>query len=235
MSNNTVPAANAGLPEIPGLSPEIHEDRPGAACVDSMSSSLKGRKNMGLREVFPETKPTPLASNQVSIEGLLTEVDEVVSLGAKLDKSSKREDDIFYKKCAAFHSKKHTAEIYYEEAHLNSTDETEILRDAISMTQAKTLSGAAIQIADIWIRFSHIIDLCGARKKTYEMNREIRAVQRLLFSALGVVDGLADQKLEVAVPHLANTHLNPWTPVEKRIDKIEQESKSDSTAPPDSI
>ena len=83
--------------------------------------------------------------------------------------------------------------------------------------RATNLSAAAIQIAEavrLIARYSML---------QHEMDREntLRAIDRLLYSALAVVNDLADQKLsDVVGSGFDNSHLDPWVPVEQRCDEL---------------
>jgi hypothetical protein len=164
-----------------------------------------------------------LASPALTNTDFPAEADEVVELAIRLQSVHDRSEKLF-KESASFEA--YPAN-YYKSAESDSYEQEYILEDVISITKATTLAGASIHIAGALIRFARLLDLYEDVEETYELKKERRTVERLLYSALDVVDGFADQKLELTIPHLANSHLNPWTPVEQRIARIDAERAQD--------
>ncbi|MBM0205670.1 hypothetical protein JNW90_23645 [Micromonospora sp. STR1s_5] len=137
--------------------------------------------------------------------------DEVVAIGKRLGVVYRRREHLERRQFETRNDA--TPQTYFKEAAENASDIVNVLRDAISVVKATTPAGAAIQIAEAIAR----LDLLGDGSE----NGELRAVHRLLYSALDVVDGLADQKLaENVTPDYDNCHVDPWRPVEQRLAEI---------------
>lgn len=137
--------------------------------------------------------------------------DEVVALGKRLGDAYRRREHLEERQSESRNNV--TPETYFKHAAEDASDIVNVLRDAISVAKATTPAGAAIQIAEAIARLDLLDD--GSESS------ERRAVHRLLYSALDVVDGLADQKLANMVTlDYDNRHLDPWRPVEQRLASI---------------
>jgi hypothetical protein len=105
-------------------------------------------------------------------------------------------------------------QIYLDEAGRNCSDRAATFRDMIAAEKATSLTGAAIQLVEALNR----VDLLGSEETADRA--ELRAVNRLLYSVLDVVDGFAHRKLTEILPGTDNRHLDPWRPVEERLEQI---------------
>jgi hypothetical protein len=138
--------------------------------------------------------------------------DEAVALGKRLGDAYRRRDHLEPWKFEV--GSDPTPAIYFKNAAEDASDIVNVLRDTLCVVMATTLAGAAVQIAEAIAR----LDLLGEGSES----SELRAVHRLLYSALDVVGGLADRKLaEVVTPDFDNRHIDPWRPVEERLAPIE--------------
>lgn len=137
--------------------------------------------------------------------------DEVVALGMRLGEAYRRRDRLELRQTESRNDA--TPETYFKHAAQDASDIVNVLRDTISVVKATTPAGAAIQIAEALAR----LDLLGDGSNS----GDLRAVHRLLYSALDVVDGLADRKLaDNVTPDYDNRHVDPWRPVEQRLAEI---------------
>jgi len=141
--------------------------------------------------------------------------DEAVSIGQRLSEAMRLGDELENKLATQRSEKNLVATIYLETAASHAEDEQEMLREMLSIVKASSLAGAAIQIA----RAISLVDtICACSDESYlQVRGDVRAINRLLFSALDVVDARADRRLSETVSVLfGNPHLNPWVPVEER-------------------
>jgi len=93
-------------------------------------------------------------------------------------------------------------------------DAYQVLRDMLTLTKASSLEGAALQIAEAFARLDLVLDRIPNEilSADWHIRVDVRAINRLLFSALEFIDGAAARKIdEVADPYFANWHMNPWT------------------------
>jgi hypothetical protein len=152
--------------------------------------------------------------------GLPAETDEVLALAEKVQWLWNRETQLEKNESDA--RKSRGCWNYYENAGHDVYDQRRILRDVISMTKATSLAGAAVQISEILARVEELMDTLGV-DETYEIQKAQRAIKRLAYSALDVVDAASDQRLETVYPFFSSPNFNPWIPVEDRIEQMDTE------------
>lgn len=153
--------------------------------------------------------------------GLPEGTDEVLALAARLGAAMRREEDLQVRASAAKRAKKLSAETYLDHAAEHSTDEIYALRDMIASVKATSLAGAAIQVAEALARVDMVWDQFPQEAETYRIKQDVRVINRLLYSVLDLVDGLAERKLaEIVTPEFGSPYLNPWVPVEARCGKL---------------
>lgn len=155
------------------------------------------------------------------------ETDEVLALGARLGAAMRQEEDLLHRTSIAKQEKKYSAKVYLNGAAEHCADEIYTLRDMIASVRAKSLAGAAVQIAEALARVDLVWDQIPETHETYRVKQDMRAINRLLYSALGVVDNLAEQKLaDVVTPDFGSRYCDPWQPVEERCNELKARSRS---------
>ncbi len=108
---------------------------------------------------------------------------------------------------------------YFEKAAEHQFDACLAIRELIANTKAASLLGAAIQVVeinrqfcDLWDRFPHMEGYEG-----YENQKSRRAIERMIYSILGVIDQNMPSRLsDVLYPDYVSKHVDPWAPVEQR-------------------
>ncbi|MBU1402521.1 MAG: hypothetical protein KKC90_15775 [Alphaproteobacteria bacterium] len=104
----------------------------------------------------------------------------------------------------------------------NEQDRVDTLRAAISQHKATSLEGAAVQIAEAlvvadflneWVREDA---LDGS--EVSHAQRDYRALQRLLFSALDVVEAATGRKMaDLGLQAFRNPSLSPWVQADDKL------------------
>lgn len=151
--------------------------------------------------------------------------DEVLTLGLRLGAAMRRREELDERSSDAKRAKKLSAEGYYDQAGEHSTDEIDSLRDMLTAVRAQSLTGAAVHAAEALSRVATLWDQFPDEHRTYALKREVRAIERLLYSVLAVVDYVADRKLaDVVTPDYGSRYLDPWVPVEGRLKAIESDA-----------
>ena len=84
----------------------------------------------------------------------------------------------------------------------------------IANLQARSALGANVQIAAALDRFEMVWDQFPNEAQNYRIRQDVRAVRRLLHSALDFYDSIAACKLADLAPHVGGRNLSPWKPVE---------------------
>lgn len=149
--------------------------------------------------------------------------DLVADLARRLAAARQREEALDLKGTAASRRKDTTQEIYFKSAGRHAADEVNCLRDLIASTEAQSLLGAAAQLADAIGRNDYL--------RPADDHPDGRAIERLLFSVLRVIEGHIGSTLEDAFGFdLASRNLDPWAPVEARLEKIGAELATEGNA-----
>ena len=157
--------------------------------------------------------------------------EEVVMLGARLGTALRMEEEAERAGFAACRAGDHTTKNYFEKAALHAGDEVLALRGMIAATQAHTLPGAAIQIAEALTMVAILGDFINDTEHTYQAKATERALERLLHSALEVVDHHAELKVaETVSPSFSHPYMNPWADVARRIAAVQAEAAADLAA-----
>ncbi len=162
------------------------------------------------------------AANRASALAERSSVGQVEALALDLAATLQRQDQFEGEMLAANASKDGTTQAYLQSALCDLADRNEMLREVIAGTRAVSLTDAAIQIAESINLLDLTIDGISDDAMTYQAKAQVRALNRLLYSALGAVDAAADRKIAdiVPSPSFTNHNLNPWTPVEDRIRSV---------------
>lgn len=152
---------------------------------------------------------------------VILEADQLLTIAARLGAALRAEDDFTSRRRVAEQENKLSAKCYLDAAAKHSADEIDSLRDMLSLVKAKNLSGAAVHIVEAINRVAILFDDIPEDDRTDERDRELRTINRLLYSAFDVVDGVADRKFaDIVTPDFASPHCNPWTPVDDRCDEL---------------
>jgi hypothetical protein len=161
--------------------------------------------------------------------GLPNETDEVLALAERLGKAFRRDEELQRKSSAAVRAKGDScAHTYLENAENDASDEVAAIRFMLAMTKATTPAGAAMQLAEALTLVDLVRDAIPADATTFVVKRDVRLLNRLIYSALAVLEEQAGRKVvDVVTPGYANPHMNPWTPVEDRITAVDAELRAD--------
>jgi len=147
--------------------------------------------------------------------------DEVAVLGSQLSAALEAADRFEEKADAARNAKDISEELFYQKAANHAFDEVYVLRSMLTVRQANTLCGAAVQITEALSLLDTLAGPVGGNEaEETQRNNDLRAINRLLYSVLKVIDRAAEQKLAVVAPQLGNGHCDPWIPVEEQLRKI---------------
>jgi hypothetical protein len=133
---------------------------------------------------------------------------EVMALAFRLGAAMKRFDDM---QAQPITPATRTA---IKQAEEQAWDEAEALRDMISNVKVRSPIGANVQIAEALDRFEMIVDQFPKEAENYRVRLDVRAVRRLLHSALDFYDAVASRKLADVTPQLGSRSLSPWQPIE---------------------
>lgn len=148
-------------------------------------------------------------------------IDELLALGIRLGAAIREEENLQSRSGAARRAKKLSAETYLDHAAEHVSDEVYALRDMIASVKATSLAGAAVQLAEALARVDMVWDQFPQEAETYRIKQDVRVINRLLYSVLDLVDGLAERKLaEIVTPDFGSPYLNPWVPVEARCGEL---------------
>ena len=161
----------------------------------------------------PKEKPMNKAKPTIDVPNSATD-DEVVRLGIRWNAAHSRIEVLSGKAFDAKQANQISACIYNDSAAENAEDEVDAVRTMLRSTKATSLAGAALQIMEALNLVDAIEDFVRDDERTFMFKRCVREVDRLLFSAMDLVDSLSDQKLADIAPAVYQPNLNPWTPVE---------------------
>lgn len=124
-----------------------------------------------------------------SHEAWNAEFDAVVVLGQELGRAIKRYNEL--DDAASSPRAENTEAMHHYDMEC-------CLRDAISVTEATSLPGAAIQIAVALIELNFLADQLPDEAQTYQTGKQVRAITRLLHSAMVTVDAFAGEGEKLA-------------------------------------
>ncbi len=120
---------------------------------------------------------------------------------------------------------------YYEMARRHVDDIDSGLRDMITCTEAASLEGAAVQISEALSRVGIIAETISYDPEAAEQNKQVRAIDRLLYSALRALEEHCAVDLnEVLGGTVIHRNMDPWRPVEEVIDEIRVRRSAPSNA-----
>ncbi len=156
---------------------------------------------------------------------LTDEADPLVAIGIRLGAALRREESLDSRHTKAKMAGKVSSESYLEDARKHAYDEICAQRSALSFLKATSLTGAALQIVEalnvsdlIWNNIPESSDF--PRLDEYQ-----REIERLLFSALGIVESVASQRVEDIVTRgYACCNTNPWLAPEDRCEEMMTEA-----------
>jgi len=143
-----------------------------------------------------------------------------VQLGKQLSAAISANEKYDRKRTQASRTEDHSGECYYKAARLDAYDQVLALRQLLTSTEAKSLQGAALQISEAMNRASSLHDLNAERNS--ECDAELRAIDRLLWSALNALKALTANRLPDTVSLLVGNYLDPWRPVERQLRSIKR-------------
>lgn len=147
-----------------------------------------------------------------------TEADEVVVTARRMWAADDFTNEHAAARIVAAAASDHSAESYRRLAEKEAVDEYYAMQDLLPFVKATTLTGAALQIAEAMNIVQRLMDDFETAGEAHR--RKHRAVDRLLWSALDVVDEAASLKLSDVHRHAVSRCLNPWTSVEERIEMV---------------
>lgn len=166
----------------------------------------------------PATKSQKAAPVAVSVTD---DADPLVAIGIRLGVVMSLEDDLDARANEAGKERRISAEIYLKKALKHAVDEKYIQRNALSCLKATSLAGAALQIVEAM----NIVDLAwnsvAEGDDTIQLDRDKRAIERLLFSALNAVERLAGLRVDdIVSPSFVGRNLDPWLSVEDQCGEL---------------
>lgn len=145
-----------------------------------------------------------------SLEAQIGTTDPIVILGHQIGEH--------YRRAAAFEAQKNAVEGNpAQELRAEANEERErdierLLCGQLSTMKATTLDGAALQIAEASTRIDSLFSDIDEKALPAGALGEIRAIARLLYSALAMVDAKADRRIaENAHDIFANPQCDPWS------------------------
>lgn len=122
--------------------------------------------------------------------------------------------------------------VYYEIAMRNVDDIDSGLRDMITCTEASSLEGAAVQISEALSRVNLIHEAISDGTEAFEQNKQVRAIDRLLYSALRALeDHCAIDLNKFLGGTMIHRNMDPWRPVEEVIEDIRSRRSVSPNAP----
>jgi len=104
----------------------------------------------------------------------------------------------------------------YERAGRHEYDRDQALRQMLSLERATSLEGAAMQIAEAISSFALIWDQFPEKSETYQIRQDCRRLNRLLFSALSVMQSQSASQL---LPFIVVPKGSPWNLPEEDVER----------------
>lgn len=112
------------------------------------------------------------------------------------------------RKTQAADSEGQSIEFLIAEMRPHIEDRAYVLRDQLSLYEASSIEGATVQVLEA----INLIDIMeGNFDKDYRTQRDFRTVMRLLWSAAGFLNGIAERKAEdIATAPYCSFNTSPW-------------------------
>lgn len=147
-----------------------------------------------------------------------TAIDEVVTLGIRLNATRLLEAELEQKEFDAIRANEYVGSCCLDRALCHASDEGDALRSMLAYARSTTMVGAGIQINEALILADLILDRIPSEARTGPVKRDARRLSRILYSVLDFINSVADPKLENVIGELLQPNLNPWMPVEVALD-----------------
>ncbi|RUW26343.1 MULTISPECIES: hypothetical protein [unclassified Mesorhizobium] len=174
---------------------------------------------------------TPASNNTRNVK-VPVPADPAFVYGLQLGQAMDEQERLQELEYEAMHAKQHGPHRIYGAAEHHQDDMVVVLRDMVANVRASSLDGSLVQIAVAIDFVARIEDQYPEAEKDYEVKRQFRTLERLLFSALNALNDVTGGKLTTLhKSHFGISFCDPWRdPCEAAAHNLQAASEANERA-----